>query len=69
MVREHTVYEERVSSALRRPMEDPSCRQQDPVGGCRENGVTHLSKVCSEKKDNRVLLLKKWQLRFLASGA
>lgn len=74
MVRDLMVYEERLgrlgffSLKKRRLMEDPSCRQQYPVGGYRENGVTCLSKVCSETKDNRVLLLTKWQLGFLASG-
>lgn len=39
-------------------MEDASGRWQYPVGGDRENGVTLLSKVCSETKTNSLALDK-----------
>jgi len=61
MVRERTVCEERLgflSLKKRRHMEGSSCRQQYPVGGYRENGVTCLSKVCGETNYNSLALHK-----------
>ncbi|KAK4826438.1 hypothetical protein QYF61_009135, partial [Mycteria americana] len=67
MARDHKVYEEKLerlaffSLKNRRMMEGPSCRQQYPIGGYRENRVTFLSKSQSWqlKVGNRPESLKK----------